>query len=81
MAANASFTARVVATGTTTLILTGQVAGEDFLVDDAGPGAFASIVDTTPAAPDARAIAAPASGFFQTGAASGELSILEVSQP
>ncbi len=50
MAADAGFTARVVATGTTTLILTGQALGEDFTVIDSGPGAWASITDTIAAA-------------------------------
>lgn len=78
MAANAAFTARVVATGTTTLILTGQLAGEDFLVDDSGAGAWASITDTTPAAPDARAAN---TAFFQTGGGASDLAILEVNLP
>jgi hypothetical protein len=53
MAADAAFTARVVATGTTTLILTGQVAGEAFTVTSPGDGAI-SWAATTPPAPSAR---------------------------
>lgn len=55
MALDAVFTARVVATGTTTLILTGQTAGEAFTVTSNGDGAWASITTGTPAAPTARA--------------------------
>lgn len=54
MAADPEFTARVVATGTTTLVLTGQTTGEAFTVTSAGDGAFASITTGTPPAPSAR---------------------------
>lgn len=57
MAADAAFTARVVATGTTTLILTGQVAGEAFTSQAEGDGAIA-VAATTPAAPTARRVKA-----------------------
>jgi hypothetical protein len=46
MAANAAFTAQIVASGTTTLILTGQDNGQDFTVNDAGHGTWASITET-----------------------------------
>lgn len=52
MAADAAFTARVVATGTTTLILTGQTAGEAFTVTNVSDGVLA-VAATTPAAPTA----------------------------
>ena len=50
MAADAAFTAQIVATGTATLILTGQDEGQAFTVYDAGPGDWASITTGTPAA-------------------------------
>jgi hypothetical protein len=50
MAADAAFTARVVATGTNTLILTGQVAGETFTPNSEGDGAMAWVNTTPPAA-------------------------------
>ena len=46
MAADTDFTASVVASGTTTLILTGQAAGGDFQVLSSGHGAWASITET-----------------------------------
>lgn len=52
MAADATFTALVVATGTTTLILTGQNTGQELDVTDIGAGVMA-IVETTPPAPTA----------------------------
>lgn len=57
MAADTAFTARIVATGTATLILTGQVGGEDWTVIDSGPGAWASITVTTAA--DSNTVALP----------------------
>lgn len=50
MAADAAFTARIVATGTTTLILTGQVAGDASVAISEGDGVLA-VVNTTPALP------------------------------
>jgi hypothetical protein len=47
MAANAAFTARAVATGTATLLLTNQGVVQ-FTSNDAGPGAWASLIETTP---------------------------------
>lgn len=68
MAADAVFTARVVATGTATLILTAQALGEDFTVTDSGPGAWASITDTIEAATNTRALALSfARWVIQTG--------------
>lgn len=57
MALDLAFTARVVASGTTTLVLTGQEAGVSMTVADtqdqgaAVVGAWASIANTTPAIP------------------------------
>lgn len=54
-AASAAFTARVVATGTATIILTAQAgSGADFTVRSTGPGVIA-IANTTPAVTRARA--------------------------
>lgn len=50
MAADAAFTAAVVATGTTTLILTGQVAGDAFVVSEVSDGVLAVVATTPPAA-------------------------------
>jgi hypothetical protein len=50
MALDAAFTARVVATGTATLILTSQQAGLDADYVSSGPGLF-TIVETTASAP------------------------------
>lgn len=74
MAADAAFTALCVATGTTTLILTGQVAGLAMTPEDKGPGILAP-VNTVPATADARR--AGKSKFVST-ASSGALAILEV---
>ena len=52
MAADATFTALVVATGAATLILTGQNTGQELDVTDIGAGVMA-IVETTPPAPTA----------------------------
>lgn len=53
LAANAAFTARVVATGTTTVVLTGQDAGVPFSVVSIGAtGTWASITETTAASAD-----------------------------
>lgn len=53
LAANAAFTARVVATGTTTVVLTGQDAGVPFSVVSVGQtGTWASITETTAASAD-----------------------------
>lgn len=56
MAADTAFTARVVATGTATLILTGQVAGEAFNVANPGTGTYTSITATTAPAPTCRRV-------------------------
>lgn len=56
MAADPGFTAKAVATGTATLILTGEVAGQNFEVINSGVGAWASITDTTEASADTVAL-------------------------
>jgi len=82
MAADAGFTARCVATGTTTLILTGQVAGEDFTVEDSGPGAWASITDTTPAvAGDTVRLDLVHSIRWVQGGTSADGAVLELNMP
>lgn len=53
MALDAEFTAAIVASGTTTLVLTGQTAGLAFTVTQSGLGAWTEVV-TTPAAAHAR---------------------------
>ena len=72
MAANAEFTAQVVATGTATLILTSQLAGMTINPTSSGDGAFASITNTSPMADTAIQIrgayytrAAPAAGWAE----------------
>ena len=50
MAADAAFTAAIVATGTTTLVLTGQTAGEGYKVASGALGAWASLTETQAAA-------------------------------
>lgn len=50
MAADAAFTAAVVATGSTTVILTGQVAGDAFTVSEVSDGVLAVAATTPPVA-------------------------------
>jgi hypothetical protein len=56
MAADAAFTALVVASGSSTLILTAQTAGVALVPTSVGPGLFSSITNTTPAAAHARRV-------------------------
>lgn len=56
MAADTAFAARCVASGTATLVLTGQTAGEAFEVSASGDGLFSSIAATTPPAATAREV-------------------------
>lgn len=77
MAADAAFTARVVATGTTTLILTAQDKGVALEVSASGIGAV-TVVDTTPAV--ARADAAPNMRFV-SNALAGQPVALAVNIP
>lgn len=71
MAANAAFTAEVTASGTSTLVLTAVAAGKAMAPSATGDGAFASITNTTPAAPTAflvngaRFLRAGASGLVE----------------
>ncbi len=75
MAADATFTALVVATGTTTLILTSQNAGELLDVTNPSPGVMA-IVETTPPAPTADNLTTQARWLTAAGAAG--FALLEV---
>lgn len=75
MAADTVFTALVVATGTTTLILTGQNTGQELDVTDIGAGTMA-IVETTPPAPTAVDISSQARWLTSVGAAG--VALLEV---
>lgn len=75
MAADASFTALVVATGTTTLILTGQNTGQVLDVTDVGAGAMA-IAATTPPASTADNLSEQARWLTTTSAAG--VALLEV---
>jgi hypothetical protein len=77
MAANADFTALVVATGTVTLILTSQQAGIDPNVESIGPGVLA-VVETTPAS--VKAILASGCSFHSKAAA-GALVWVNVNLP
>ncbi len=56
MDADPFFTAKVTTSGTATLIITGDVAGENFEVIDSGDGAWTSITDTTEASADTVAL-------------------------
>lgn len=47
MAADPAFTARVVASGTNTLVLSGTTPGEAFQIRSTGPGSWASLTETT----------------------------------
>jgi hypothetical protein len=79
MAANAAFTARIVASGTATLILTSQDAGEAFYVSSGGSvGAYASIAATTPASSTADLVAG---AFFRTSTEGAGLAVLEINLP
>ena len=77
MAADAEFTARAVATGTTTLIRTGQVAGEAFAVANAGQGA-GTWAATTPPAAKAELLA---TAKFRGTAAAGSIVAVELNLP
>lgn len=68
MAANAEFTALVVATGTNTLILTGQTVGETFTFTNAGDGVLTPAT-TTPGAPTA--VKVKGARFLDTASAGG----------
>lgn len=77
MALDATFTAQVVASGTTTLILTGQTAGVDLDVVSSGPGVF-TIVETTPSAPTAEVLSN--AQWLLSSAAAG-VALLELNIP
>ncbi len=77
MAADATFTALVVATGAATLILTGQNTGQELDVTDVGVGVMA-IVETTPPAPSARELT---NAKWRTTTAGAGIAELELNLP
>lgn len=77
MAADATFTALVVATGAATLILTGQNTGQELDVTDIGAGVM-TIVETTPPAPTAEAL--PQSRWLTATTGAG-ITLLELNLP
>ncbi len=77
MALDATFTALVVATGTTTLILTGQTAGQGLDVTSTGEGLF-DIVETTPPAPTCEQFT---SGEWLEGSTGAGIALLEMNLP
>ncbi len=77
MAADAAFTAEVVATGTVTLILTSQRVGVSQGITNVGPGVM-GIVATTPAAATAVKVAG---ARFKSSAAAGGLVWVSVNLP
>ncbi len=75
MALDLPFTARIVATGTATLILTSQDVGTDVRVQDGGAiGDYASITETTLSVTDTVEIP----GAWETAAAAGELAVVRI---
>lgn len=76
MALDATFTALVVATGTTTLILTGQNIGQQLDVVSSGEGLF-DIVETTPPATAAQLV----KGVWRSSTSGSGLAILELNEP
>jgi len=77
MALDAQFTARVVATGTTTLILTSQQAGLGATYVSSGPGLF-TIVETTASAPTCDLVA---NAQWLQGSAAAGVALLELNIP
>lgn len=78
MAADAAFTAAIVASGTTTLVLTGQTAGQSFRTISSGHGAWASITETTPAGPTCDLVS---SAEWLRGSAAAGVALLEINLP
>lgn len=76
MALDATFTALVVATGTATLILTGQNIGQALDVVSSGEGLF-DIVETTPPATAAQVV----KGAWRTSTSGSGLAVLELNEP
>jgi hypothetical protein len=76
MALDATFTALVVATGTTTLILTGQNIGQELDVVSSGEGLF-DIVETTPPATAAQLV----NGSWLSSTSGSGLALLELNEP
>lgn len=77
MALDAGFTALVVASGTTTLVLTGQNVGEELDITSTGEGLF-DIVETTPPAPTADVL--PGAEWIQGSTGAG-VALLEINLP
>lgn len=77
MVLDAEFTAKIVATGTTTLILTSQTAGENFHVASTGDGLFV-IVATTPPVPTCQVVS---NASWLEGATGAGIAILELNLP
>lgn len=77
MALDATFTALVVATGTTTLILTGQTAGQLLDITSTGVGVF-TIVETTPPAPTCDELT---QASWLEGSTGAGVALLEVNLP
>lgn len=76
MVLDATFTALVVATGTTTLILTSQNIGVDLDVVSSGEGLF-DIVETTPPATAAQLV----NGVYRSSTSGSGLAILDLNEP
>jgi hypothetical protein len=77
MALDAQFTALVVASGTTTLILTSQVAGLGLVPVSSGPGLF-DIVETTPPVPTCEEIV---NAQWLQGSTGAGVALLELNLP
>lgn len=78
MAANVAFTADIVATGTTTLILTAQTAGLPFYVNSGGPGLWASITETVAASSTCDLLE---NAQWLIGSAAAGVALLEINIP
>ena len=78
MAVDTAFTALVVASGTATLVLTGQTAGTTFRVISAGHGTWASITETTPAGPKCDLVS---NAQWLRGSAAAGVALLELNMP
>jgi hypothetical protein len=76
MAADAQFTALVVASGTTTLVLTGQTGTGSFVVQSEGDGVLAD-VETTPSSGGVATASRVKGARFITAAASGKCAVIE----
>ena len=77
MVLDATFTALVVASGTTTLVLTGQNVGQELDITSTGEGLF-DIVESTPPAPTADEL--PVASWLQGSTGAG-VALLEINIP